>query len=58
MSDYKAAISKSSDGSFYALVVRVDNDGEEFVCRYPAGRHFKTEGGAKRFTAKHIALMA
>ena len=55
---YKSAITKNKDGSFYALVVRVDKDGEETVCSFPAGKHFKTEKGALRFTARHIAKSA
>lgn len=51
---YKPSITKNKDGSFYALVVRVDADGTETVCRFPAGKHFKTEKGAIRFTTRHI----
>ena len=54
---YKSAITKNKDGSFYALVVRVDCDGEEFVCRSYNGRHFKTEKAALKSTANHIAKL-
>ena len=57
MSDYKPAITKNNDGSYHALVVRIDCDGKPNVCRFPAGRHFKTLKGAEKFTAKHIAAM-
>lgn len=54
---YQPAISKDSEGLFYALVVRKDEDGERFVCRSYAGRYFKTEKAAIRSTEKHIAKM-
>ena len=31
MSNYQARITKTADGSFYALIVRIDRDGEENV---------------------------
>ena len=55
MSKYISKISKNSDGSFYALVVRVDKDGEQNVSHGYKGRHFKTEKSARRSTEKHIA---
>lgn len=42
---YTPNITKNSDGSFYALVVRVDYDGERQVV-HGFSRHFKTEKGA------------
>ena len=56
MSDYTANIRKENDGSFYALVVRIDDEGYTHVCRYK-GRHFKTEKAALRSTAKYIAIL-
>ena len=51
---YKSAISKDGNELFYALVVRVDDDGEEFVCGSYKGRYFKTEKAAKKSTQAHI----
>ena len=51
---YKSAISKDANELFYALVVRVDDDGEEFVCRSYKGRYFKTEKAAIKSTETHI----
>ena len=55
MSDYTADITKENDG-FYALVVRIDDEGYKHVCRYK-GRFFKTEKAALRSTAKYIAML-
>ena len=57
MSKYEARIRKS-DGSFYALVVRIDRDGEENVTHGYKGRHFKTEKAAIKSTNKFINEMA
>ncbi len=54
---YQSAISKDSEGLFYALVIRIDEDGEEFVCRSYTGRYFKTEKAAIKSTDKHIAKL-
>ena len=54
MSNYKAAISEN-DGSFYALIVRIDRDGEQSVIHGYKGRHFASRKGAERSTAKYIA---
>ena len=56
MSKYKAHITEQ-DGSFYALVVRIDSDGETIVNRGYKGRDFATRKGAERSTAKFIANM-
>jgi len=53
MSDYKPAITKQDD-SFYALVVRIDSDGEENVIHGYKGRFFKTEKAALKSTNNHI----
>ena len=55
MSKYIPAITKSSDDSFYALVVRVDYDGEKQVIHGYTGRHFKTEKAAIKSTSAYIA---
>lgn len=55
MSKYQAAITPSNDGSFYALVVRVDNDGFENVIAHYKGRYFKTKKAAIKSTSAYIA---
>jgi hypothetical protein len=52
---YQPSITKNSDGSFYALVVRVDDDGYQNVVGHYKGRHFKTEKAALRSTQNYIA---
>ena len=52
---YKANISKNSEGSFFALIVRIDSDGESNVIHGYASRHFKTEKAAIKSTSNHIA---
>tara|TARA_R100000935_G_scaffold17893_1_gene34689 strand:+ start:507 stop:680 length:174 start_codon:yes stop_codon:yes gene_type:complete len=42
---YKPNITKNSEGSFFALVVRVDYDGEENVVN-GFSRHYKTKKAA------------
>ena len=54
MSKYTSNIKKNNDGSFYALVVRIDKDGEQNVIHGYKGRHFKTEKAALRSTEKYI----
>ena len=55
MSVYKAIITKNSEGSFHALVVRVDEDGRNNVINHYPGNHFKTEKGAIRSTSNYIS---
>jgi hypothetical protein len=52
---YQAKISKNSEGSFYAMVIRIDKDGEQSVCGDYNGRHFKTEKAAIKSTSTYIA---
>lgn len=52
---YQPKISKNSEGSFYALIVRIDNDGETNVIHGYKGRHFKTEKAAIKSTNAYIA---
>jgi len=51
----KANITKNADGTFYALVVIVQKDGFEQVCRGYKGRHFATSKAAEKSTAAYIA---
>lgn len=44
-----------SNGSFYALIVRVDNDGQESVIHGYKGRHFKTRRAAYLSISKYLA---
>jgi hypothetical protein len=50
---YQARIT-NNNGSFFALIVRVDADGEENVIHGYEGRYFKTRKAAERSTAKYI----
>ena len=58
MSNYQARITKTADGSFYALIVRIDRDGEENVIHGYKGRHFATLKAAEKSTANHLAKIA
>ena len=57
MSDYKARITENKDGSFYAMVVRVDDDGYVNVIGHYKARHFKTRAAAEKSTAAYIAKL-
>ena len=57
MSKHEARISKASDGSYYALIVRIDRDGQENVIHGYA-RYLKTLAAAEKSTAKYIAKLA
>jgi hypothetical protein len=54
MNRYQPRISKNADGAFYALVVRVEYDGEENVVS-GFGRHFKTLKAAEKSASNFIA---
>jgi hypothetical protein len=54
MSQYKSVISQSGNG-IYAMIVRVDRDGEESVIHGYAGRFFKTVKAAEKSTSAYIA---
>ena len=54
MSDYQARITETADGSFYAMVVRVDDGYVNVIGHYKA-RHFKTRAAAEKSTAAYIA---
>ena len=55
MSNYQPVIKKNSDDLYYALVVRIDCDGEKNVINHYKGRHFKTEKAAIKSTTNYIA---
>jgi hypothetical protein len=54
MSKYEARIRKTGD-NFYALIVRIDKDGEESVIHGYKGRHFSTMKAAEKSTAAYLA---
>jgi predicted deacetylase len=54
MSNHESRINKNADGEFYALIVRIERDGEENVIHGYKGRHFKTEKAAIKSTAAYI----
>ena len=58
MSNYKPFTSTRKDGSTFALVVRVDRDGETNAVHGYAGRYFKTEKAAIRSCERWIAKNA
>jgi hypothetical protein len=58
MSNYQARITKTADGSFYALIVRIDRDGEENVIHGYKGRHFATVKAAQKSTDAYLAKIA
>ena len=55
MSKYEPRIRKNADGGFYALIVRIDRDGEENVIHGYKGRHFATLSAAQKSTSAYIA---
>lgn len=55
MTNYQPRITQTADGDFYALIVRVDRDGEEHVIHGYKGRHFATLKAAEKSTAAYIA---
>lgn len=55
MSNHKARITKDSEGSFYALIVRIDRDGQENVIHGYKGRHFATAKAAEKSTSAYLA---
>ncbi len=58
MSDDQAHITKTADGSFYALIVHIDHDGEVNVIHGYKGRHFATVKAAQKSTATYLAKIA
>ncbi len=57
MSKHEGRISKESDGRFYALIVRIDRDGEEHVIRGFKGFQYKTRENAEKAIAKYLRRM-
>jgi hypothetical protein len=57
MSQHESRITTGPNGS-YALVVRIDRDGQEQVLHGYKGRHFATIVGAQRSTANYIAKIS
>lgn len=55
MSKYEAKITKTADGSFYALIVRIDKDGEQNVIHGYKGRHFANMKAAEKSTSAYLA---
>lgn len=55
MSKYQSRITKSADQSFYALIVRIDADGQENVIHGYKGRHFSSMKAAEKSTSAYIA---
>lgn len=55
MTKYTANIRKTADGSFYALIVRIDSDGEQSVIHGYKGRHFATLKAAEKSTSAYLA---
>ena len=56
MSNYQPRISKQDD-SFYAIIVRIDRDGQENVIHGYKGRFFKTRKAAEKSTNNYITKM-
>jgi len=54
MNRYQPRITKDANGSFYALIVRVDHDGYENVIHGYKGRHFAGMKAAEKSTIGYI----
>lgn len=54
-SKYESRISPTANGAFYALIVRIDRDGQEQVVNTYKGRHFVKRETAEKSTSKAIA---
>lgn len=54
MSNYKAKVSGNIENGFYAMVVRVENDGELCEIGHYKARHFKTEKAALKSCNTYI----
>jgi hypothetical protein len=52
---HQARITQNADGDFYALIVRIDRDGQENVIHGYKGRHFASLKAAQKSTAAYIA---
>jgi len=58
MSNYQARITNDGTGSHYALVVRIDKDGQENVLHGYKGRYFASRKAAEKSTAAYIAKVS
>ena len=56
MSKHETRVTGTDDNGFYALVVRIDRDGEEHVC-HGFARHYKTRKAGERGAARYITKM-
>lgn len=57
MNNYQARIKPNADG-FYALIVRIDCDGQESVIHGYKGRQFASFNAATKSTANYLAKVA
>jgi hypothetical protein len=58
MSKYESRITRNADSEFYALIVRIDQDGQENVIHGYKGRHFGTLKAAEKSTGAYIAKLS
>ena len=55
VSEMYTAYIRQQDGSFYAMIVRVDRDGQESVIHGYKSRFFATRKAAEKSTSTYIA---
>lgn len=55
MATYKAKVTGNTENGFYALVVRIDSDGQENVIHGYKGRHFSTREAGVKSANKYIS---
>ena len=58
MSRHEARITGSNENGFYALIVRIDRDGQENVIHGYKGRTFTTRTAAENSTAKYMKKLS
>ena len=58
MSRHEARITGSNENGFYALIVRIDRDGQENVIHGYKGRTFTTRTAAEKSTAKYMKKLS
>lgn len=58
MGNYQPRITKTVDGDFFALIVRIDYDGQENVIHAYKARHFTTIKAAEKSTDSYMAKIA
>lgn len=54
MKNHEARITKDAEGGFYALIVRIDRDGQENVIHGYKGRYFTTAKAAEKSIAAYM----